>query len=113
MENLAGGTSRCSSWRKSTGELPPRARRASRPGSRKSSTFAVLRSLRCAWHDACDRSARKERTMAVQAQPERKRLYDVEQVRRRAQESIERGAVTKDYPLDLERTYELLNQALA
>jgi bacterioferritin len=55
----------------------------------------------------------REAAMAVQARPDPKRLYDVDQVRKQARESIERGAVTKDYPLDLERTHELLNQALA
>jgi bacterioferritin len=41
------------------------------------------------------------------------KLYDLEQVRREAKQSILSGAVTMDYPLDLERTYELMNQALA
>jgi bacterioferritin len=40
-------------------------------------------------------------------------LYDLDQVRRDAKESILKGAVTADYPLDLTRTYELMNQALA
>lgn len=50
--------------------------------------------------------------MAVQARPEAK-LYDLEQVRREARQSIREGAVTKDYPLDLRRAHELLNEALA
>jgi bacterioferritin len=41
------------------------------------------------------------------------RLFDVEQVRREAKQSILKGPVTADYPLDLPRTYELMNQALA
>jgi bacterioferritin len=41
------------------------------------------------------------------------KLYDVEQVRREAKESILKGAVTADYPLDLNRTYQLMNEALA
>jgi len=41
------------------------------------------------------------------------RLYDVQEVRKQAQQSIEAGAVTPAYPLDLERTYALLNEALA
>jgi bacterioferritin len=41
------------------------------------------------------------------------RLYDLDEVRRHAQESIQHGAVTADYPLDLHRTHELLNAALA
>ena len=40
-------------------------------------------------------------------------LYDLEQVRRQAKQSILDGAVTADYPLDLARTHELLTQALA
>ena len=40
-------------------------------------------------------------------------LYDVGQVRRDAKQSILDGPVTKDYPLDLARTHELLNEALA
>ena len=40
-------------------------------------------------------------------------LYNVDQVRRRAKQSILDGAVTADYPLDLARTYEMLNEALA
>jgi bacterioferritin len=40
-------------------------------------------------------------------------LYDVDQVRRDARESILKGPVTRDYPLDLPRTYQLMNQALA
>jgi bacterioferritin len=40
-------------------------------------------------------------------------LYDVEQVRREAKESMLKGAVTADYPLDLNRTYQLMNEALA
>ena len=39
--------------------------------------------------------------------------YDVEQIRRQAKQSITKGAVTEDYPLDLKRTHELLNEALA
>jgi len=41
------------------------------------------------------------------------KLYDVEQVRKDARQSLEEGAVTKDYTLDLEQTYTLLNEALA
>lgn len=52
--------------------------------------------------------------MATQPQsPVEGSLYDVEQVRRDAKESILKGAVTADYPLDLPRTYELMNEALA
>ncbi len=41
------------------------------------------------------------------------KLYDVAQVRKDARDSMEEGAVTKDYPLNLEETYSLLNEALA
>ncbi|HEX8795929.1 MAG TPA: ferritin-like domain-containing protein [Polyangiaceae bacterium] len=52
--------------------------------------------------------------MATQPQsPAQGSLYDVEQVRREAKESILKGAVTADYPLDLPRTYDLMNEALA
>jgi bacterioferritin len=52
--------------------------------------------------------------MATQSQPRANgQLYDVEQVRREAKQSILKGPVTPDYPLDLPRTYELMNQALA
>jgi bacterioferritin len=49
----------------------------------------------------------------TQSQPGANGLYDIDQVRRDAKQSILKGAVTADYPLDLERTYELMNQALA
>jgi bacterioferritin len=52
--------------------------------------------------------------MATQSQPRADgHLYDVEQVRKEAKQSILKGAVTADYPLDLPRTYELMNEALA
>lgn len=51
--------------------------------------------------------------MAVQVPIGEKRLYDIEEVRRHAHESVQSGAVTTDYPLDLRRTHELLNEALA
>jgi bacterioferritin len=52
--------------------------------------------------------------MATQSQPrEDKPLFDVQQIRNDAKHSILRGAVTEDYPLDLKRTVELMNQALA
>lgn len=40
-------------------------------------------------------------------------LYDVAAVRREAKQSILTGPVTPDYPLDLARTYKLMNEALA
>jgi bacterioferritin len=51
--------------------------------------------------------------MATATEPRPKDLYDVGQVRREALESIQSGAVTPDYPLDLRRSLELLNEALA
>jgi bacterioferritin len=41
------------------------------------------------------------------------RLYDIDQVRRDAHQSILRGPVTAEYPLDLARTCQLMNEALA
>ncbi len=40
-------------------------------------------------------------------------LYNVEQVRQQARQSLEQGAVTEDYSLDREQAYQLLNEALA
>jgi bacterioferritin len=39
--------------------------------------------------------------------------YSLAEIRAKAQKSIERGAVTEDYCLDLEQAYKLLNAALA
>ena len=51
------------------------------------------------------------------AQPQQgldgKQLYDIEEVRREAKQSIVRGAVTEDYPLDLTTAHQLMNEALA
>ncbi|MBV9385347.1 MAG: bacterioferritin [Chroococcidiopsidaceae cyanobacterium CP_BM_ER_R8_30] len=41
------------------------------------------------------------------------KLYDLNQVRQEARQSIEQGAVTKDYPLDREQVFQLMNEALA
>ncbi len=38
---------------------------------------------------------------------------DLKAIKRQAELSIEEGAVTKDYPIDLEQAYKLLNEALA
>ncbi len=51
--------------------------------------------------------------MAVHSSPQTVGLYDTEEVRRQAKSSIESGAVTPDYVLDLPRTHELMNEALA
>ncbi|MBL7543301.1 MAG: ferritin-like domain-containing protein [Bdellovibrionaceae bacterium] len=40
-------------------------------------------------------------------------VFDVEEIRREAQSSIQQGAVTRDYPLDVKRACQILNEALA
>ncbi len=40
-------------------------------------------------------------------------LYEIDEVRRHARQSIDKGPVTDDYPLNLEQTYKFLNEALA
>jgi bacterioferritin len=40
-------------------------------------------------------------------------LYDVDQIRQEARQSIDQGAVTQDYPLDREQVFQLMNEALA
>lgn len=39
--------------------------------------------------------------------------YSLAEIRKQAKQSIEQGAVTKDYPLDLDQACKLLNSALA
>ena len=39
--------------------------------------------------------------------------YNLSEIRKQAKQSIEHGAVTQDYPLDLDQAYKLLNAALA
>ncbi len=39
--------------------------------------------------------------------------YSLSKIRELARKSIEKGAVTEDYPLNLEQAYKLLNEALA
>ena len=51
--------------------------------------------------------------MATATEPRADGLFDLDQVRRDAQQSILKGPVTSDYPLDLAKTHELMNQALA
>jgi bacterioferritin len=63
-------------------------------------------SVERAWHRTADMTTHHEVTGD-------ERLYDLDQVRREAKESILNGAVTADYPLDLDRTHELMNEALA
>jgi bacterioferritin len=46
--------------------------------------------------------------MATQMEP-----YNIQKIKKAARESIADGAVTKDYPLDLEQAYAHLNNALA
>ena len=61
-----------------------------------------------------ERQSQRESPMATQPQPRSNaKLYDVQQVRREASQSILDGAITADYPLDLRRAHELMNEALA
>jgi bacterioferritin len=39
--------------------------------------------------------------------------YNLAEIKKQARQSIDNGAVTKDYPLDLNQAYKLLNSALA
>jgi bacterioferritin len=39
--------------------------------------------------------------------------FDIEEIKRQASESLHSGAITKEYPLDLQQACELLNSALA
>lgn len=39
--------------------------------------------------------------------------YNIDQIRKEAKQSIENGAVTKDYPLDVKKACQYLNEALA
>ncbi len=39
--------------------------------------------------------------------------YSIDEIRKLAKKSIDSGAVTQDYPLDLDQAYKLLNAALA
>lgn len=39
--------------------------------------------------------------------------YDIAKIRNEANQSLEKGAVTKDYPLDIKQACRLLNEALA
>jgi bacterioferritin len=39
--------------------------------------------------------------------------HHIDQIRKQARQSIEKGAVTEDYPLDLQQACKLLNDALA
>ncbi len=40
-------------------------------------------------------------------------VFNVKEIRKNAANSVESGAVTESYPLDLKKTHQLLNQALA
>ncbi|WP_133137563.1 ferritin-like domain-containing protein [Legionella rowbothamii] len=42
-----------------------------------------------------------------------KKPYDLEQIKKNAQQSLSQGAVTQDYPLNIEEACRLLNSALA
>lgn len=40
-------------------------------------------------------------------------VFNIDEIRLDAKKSIERGAITRDYPLDLNRACQILNEALA
>ncbi|TAL58654.1 MAG: ferritin-like domain-containing protein [Legionella sp.] len=42
-----------------------------------------------------------------------KEVFDLEEIKRQAKESLSDGSVTKDYPLDIQEACSLLNSALA
>ena len=42
-----------------------------------------------------------------------KKVYDLSFIKKHAKESIDNGAITQDYSLDIEKARELLNEALA
>jgi bacterioferritin len=42
-----------------------------------------------------------------------KELFDIDQVRQEARQSIDQGAVTEDYSLNREQVFQLMNEALA
>jgi len=44
---------------------------------------------------------------------QKNRPYSLAEIRKQAKQSIEHGAVTQDYPLNLDQAYKLLNSALA
>ena len=46
-------------------------------------------------------------------QNHKKSPYNLEDIKRKAKQSMEQGAITQDYPLDLSQAYKLLNEALA
>jgi bacterioferritin len=40
-------------------------------------------------------------------------VYDIKKIRQEAAQSVEKGAVTQDYALDVKKACQLLNEALA
>lgn len=45
--------------------------------------------------------------------PIKDQLYNVDEIRQQARQSVDRGAITEDYPLNREEVCQLLNEALA
>ncbi|MGE5660271.1 MAG: ferritin-like domain-containing protein [Actinomycetota bacterium] len=45
--------------------------------------------------------------------PIKGQLYNVDEIRQQARQSVDRGAITEDYPLNREEVCQLLNEALA
>lgn len=46
-------------------------------------------------------------------QPKESNKLDLDEIRKQAKQSLDQGAVTKDYPLDIDEACRLLNSALA
>jgi bacterioferritin len=51
--------------------------------------------------------------MATTSKPNQTFLQDIQEIRRRARQHIEKGAVTEDYKADLQTVLRVLNEALA
>ncbi len=52
-------------------------------------------------------------SMATTSKPNQTFLQDIQEIRRRARQHIEKGAVTEDYKADLQTVLRVLNEALA
>jgi bacterioferritin len=56
---------------------------------------------------------RKEKEEIIMDKRQNGLAMDISEIKKLAKQSIDQGAVTKDYPLDLEKVHKLLNDALA
>lgn len=54
-----------------------------------------------------------EERMAMTESKQKDLPYSLDEIKKQAKKSIDQGAVTQDYPLDLNQAYKLLNAALA